>query len=347
MMTHPLILNIELAASKTRAWIRRTFRRNHPVFIYPYRGYGHAGKVVLMGRVLEKITSIHETAEERDGKWHNFKKAWRRYFSYEVPGVTLQARFADQTAQTISDEEGYFEFEFTGDFAALGYGWKPVELEIISVPHNLPFQKSSTGEVILINDRSRFGIISDMDDTVMKSNVVKKFKMLGTMLFNSAETRVAFDGVDTLYQKLNHQDQNPLFFISGSSYNLYDLLEKFCKANQIPRAPMLLRDMGISKTQLFLERSFPFKTGCIEKLLTLFPDLPFILIGDSGQHDPEVYLHIQQKFPDRILGIYIRNVTLLGTRNDELTELQNKHPDFIAIKESQQAIDHAREKGWI
>ncbi|WFB37804.1 DUF2183 domain-containing protein [Kiritimatiellota bacterium B12222] len=333
--------------SKTRAWIRRSLRRNHPVFIYPYRGYGHASKVVLMGRVLEKISSIHEPSKEREGKWHNFKKAWRRYFSYEVPGVRLQASFGGQVLEATSDEEGYFEFEFTGDFSSLGTGWKKIELEILSVPHQLSFQRSSIAEVILVDGSSEFGIISDMDDTVMQSNVVRKLKMLSTMLFNSAESRVAFEGVVDLYQQLNKQDRNPLFFISGSSYNLYDLLEKFCRINHIPRAPMLLRDMGISKNQWFLERNFPFKTGCIERLLRLFPDLPFILIGDSGQHDPEVYLHIQEKYPDRILGIYIRNVTLLGLRNEELSALEKKHPHFKAIKNSQAAIDHAREKQWI
>jgi phosphatidate phosphatase APP1 len=346
-MTHPLVLHIEKGWGDFFAFLRRHLGKQHPVFLYPYRGYGHSSKVMLEGRVLEKMDSIHDSYEERDGKWVNFKKAWRRYYSHEVPGVRLKGTFHGVDVETVSDREGYFTLIFEGDFSDLEPGWKDVALEILQVPHDLGAQKTSLGEILLIDETSEFGIISDMDDTVMQSNVVTKLKMLSTMLFNSAESRVAFDGVVDLYQGLNDGERNPLFFISGSSYNLYDLLVKFCRVNDLPKAPMLLRDMGISEDYWFLKRTIPFKKEEIERLLTFFPDLPFILMGDSGQHDPEIYLDIQERYPDRILGIYIRHVPFLDLRNEELEELEQIHPNFIAIHDSEKAIEHARSRGWL
>jgi phosphatidate phosphatase APP1 len=54
----------------------------------------------------------------------------------------------------------------------------------------------------------------------------------------------------------------------------------------------------------------------IEAILDRFPERKFILVGDSGEHDPEVYAALLRQRPEQILKIYIRNVT----REDEGNE---------------------------
>src|SRR5688572_7337416 len=79
--------------------------------------------------------------------------------------------------------------------------------------------------------------------------------------------------------------------------------------HDIPKGPLLLRDYGISEAQFIASSHREHKKRHIAKLLTTYPNLPFVLIGDSGQHDPEIYSQIVVDFPDRIHVIYIRDVS--------------------------------------
>lgn len=56
-------------------------------------------------------------------------------------------------------------------------------------------------------------------------------------------------------------------------------------------------------------RARDHKRGLIDELLGLYPDLPFIFVGDSGQHDPEIYAGAVDRWGPRIACSYIRDVT--------------------------------------
>ncbi|MEM0970092.1 MAG: App1 family protein, partial [Verrucomicrobiota bacterium] len=101
---------------------------------------------------------------------------------------------------------------------------------------------------------------------------------------------------------------------SSSPWNLYDFLEEVLTVNQIPLGPMFLRDHGLENRRLTLRDHRSHKIQAIEKLLDVFPDLPFLLVGDTGQKDPEIYLEVVQRHSTRIKGVLLRNVTQLLTR---------------------------------
>lgn len=320
-----------------------------PVFIYPYRGFGNGKDAYLHGRVLEKEAIIHsEEFKNADTLWENLRKVWKRYESDEVPGVAVEGKMMGVQATTISDREGYFTLCFEGlPQDQITAGWHDVALRIAHMPFDLDFEEEARGEVLLPSGEADFGIISDVDDTIIESNAMHTWKKFTTMMRKDAHGRVPFDGVDELYESLIQANRNPLIFVSGSSYNLYDMLVAFCEQNGIPKAPFFLRDLGLDARQWIKQDTHSYKTDHIERIFEIYPKLSFILIGDSGQEDPEIYQHIHQQHPGRVKAIYIRHVH--HERRQQAIQKMADESDipFLLISHSQEALDHARKEGYL
>ena len=319
-----------------------------PVIIFPYRGYGNDLKAQIHGRILEKERMIHDDQDLDDTFWNNLRKVWKRYESDEIPQVGIGGEFKGVKATTTSDGEGYFTLVFK-ELEQLGLtdGWHDVALKITDMPFDLEYEESTSGEILISNQENEFGIISDVDDTIIRSEAMSLVKKLRIMLTKDAKDRVAFEGVDELYRKLIAKGKNPLFFISGSSYNLYDMLTKFCEFKNIPLAPFILRDLGLDARQWLKMGTMKYKKQHIEHLLEFFDKIPFIFIGDSGQKDPEIYLDIYNRFPDRVKAIYIRHVHT-DKRKKELEDFaKSTKVPFLIMENSGDALKHATEMGWV
>jgi phosphatidate phosphatase APP1 len=116
---------------------------------------------------------------------------------------------------------------------------------------------------------------------------------------------------------------NPIFYVSSSPWNLHDLLSEFMELNEIPKGPMFLRDYEIHPKKLFASsRDHRHKLERTLKIMADFPELPFILVGDSGQHDAGLYAEAATLHPTRIKAIYIRDVdpATATSRDDHVRE---------------------------
>lgn len=319
-----------------------------PVIIYPYRGYGTGKKFYISGRILEKEHMIHGDGEEHNTIWNNIHKIWKRYESDEIPGVEIEAESNGVTARTKSDDEGYFKltFEVPQDIR-ISDGWHRATLRIINMPYDLEYEETAEASVDICNQENCFGIISDVDDTIIKSSAMNSLKKVHIMLTQNARNRVAFEGVDKLYQRLVSNGRNPLFFISGSSWNLYDMLIDFCNHQNIPKAPFFLRNLGLTPEQWIKKDTSVYKKGYIEHIMQVYDKLSFILIGDSGQKDPEIYTEIHKEFPGRVKCIYIRHVHT-RKREKELQEMaESIDIPFLPIHDSSECLRHAVDMRWI
>src|SRR5690606_27028472 len=130
-------------------------------------------------------------------------------------------------------------------------GWHKGTMEIIEMPFDLEYNRSSEFEVLICDESCEFGIISDVDDTIVKSHATDTLDKVATILAKDAKSRTPFEGVKDLYDALIGSEKRPLFFISGSEYNLYDLLVDFCDHHKICKAPFLLRDLGMNTEKWF------------------------------------------------------------------------------------------------
>jgi phosphatidate phosphatase APP1 len=143
-----------------------------------------------------------------------------------------------------------------------------------------------------------------------------------------------------------------MFYVSNGLWNLYDLLEDFFQLNQIPGGPvLLLRNWGVYRDEILPTQQREHKLGIIGQILDLYTDLRFILIGDSSEADPEIYHEIVHRYPDRILAVYVRDVSRDLARPAAIRALADEIIDagstLLLADDSLTLAQHAVKRGWI
>jgi phosphatidate phosphatase APP1 len=193
---------------------------------------------------------------------------------------------------------------------------------------------------------ARFGIISDLDDTVVRSDVRRRIRMALSVALSNAHTRKPFEGVAAFYRALTH-DHNPIFYVSNSPWNLYHLLLEFLTLQAIPLGPVILRDYGPRR----LLRPVDHKRTQIEAILATYPHLPFVLIGDSGERDPEIYAEVVRRHLNRVTTVYIRSIDEHPKRvaglQRVIDELRTLGCEMVLVPDSKFAAEHAARTGLI
>jgi len=328
--------------------LKRRFGLLDPFEILPYRGHGTSRELFLKGRVLEE-SGITRSGRD-DAVWRNILNMARRFASDEVAGARVRATFQGLQVETTADVEGFFEIHFQLpeplDGAA---GWYRVELTLLSPPSPGGGTVHSTGHV-LVPHGARFGVISDLDDTVVRSSATNVLKMAWIVVRNNAHTRLPFEGVAAFYRALQlgaeGRSSNPIFYVSSSPWNIYDMLVDFLNVHGVPPGPLFLKDWSLG----VLGKHMNYKIGAIRRLLRTYEEMPFVLIGDSGEEDPEIYLQAVREHPGRIMAVYIRDVTP-GERDAEVKaiadEARKLGAEMVAVPDTAAAAEHAASIGLI
>lgn len=345
--------DLESAIDRVSFVVKKRFDLLEPVSILPFLGFGNASHLHLTGRVLEE-EGISQPNED-DAVWTNLRNMWKRYETDEIPNVRIKATFQGQEKIVTTDTEGYFNVTFDfKDPLPEHLPWHIIDLELLDhLVKDQPKVKAQA-EMMVPPADAWFGIISDVDDTILVSHSTEMIKKAQLTFFNNARTRLPFKGVSAFYQALqrgeNGKRHNPIFYVSSSAWNLYDLLVHFCQVHDIPKGPFLLRDLGVTTDKFIKKGHMGHKMEKIEQVFNTYPDLPFILIGDSGQKDPEIYEKIVEKYPHQIQAIYIRDVSKDG-RDQEVhhiaSRLEEKGVEMILCEDTEVAAWHAYEQGFI
>lgn len=266
--------------------------------VVPYRGYGNGVRTIIRARVLreKRITR----ARSAESTWRSVLNAYRRFQSDEVAGATVEITLGSVVAMAVSDDEGYVRVALEGvplDEAL----WHEATLRLGDAP-------PAVAHVLTPTPATQFGIISDIDDTIVQTGATSLRTMVNSVLLQNAATRMPFEGVADLYRAL-HRDVNPIFYVSSSPWNLYDLLHDYMDLNGIPHGPMFLQDWGLDAQTFIHAEHRTHKLREIQALLDFYPSLRFVLIGDSGQLDPEIYLEVIRANPGRVIACFIRDVS--------------------------------------
>lgn len=320
--------------------------------IEPYRGYGMADRAYLKGRVLRGAAV--PASRHDQGTLLNLAGMIQRFESDEVAGARVRVVHPGGEVTVTTDEEGFFEAWIHPDppFAANAL-WHRVELHL---EHPAPAAPSiAPADILIPPPTSAFGVISDIDDTVVKTDATSMLRMARNVLLSNAHGRIPFPGVAAFYRALQHgageSPFNPVFYVSSSPWNLHDVLSEFLTIQQIPIGPLLLRDWGLNAQEAMPTGHAGHKLAAIRRIMDLFPGLPFLLIGDSGQEDPEIYHRVVHDYPDRIRAVYIRNVTPRPERAAAIKklgdEVQRAGSTLILADDTLACARHAAEQGWI
>jgi phosphatidate phosphatase APP1 len=291
----------EQAGDNSRHRLQRRLDVSRAQHIAAYSGYANERQLWVRGRLLADPPLTNATGEE--SWWQNFRATLQRWESDEVAAAKIELRHGDERRTVVTDAEGYYKARFDRD-AEHG---APLEVEAAYTATGIDL--SATHRVFAPVRRAQYLIISDMDDTVLHTGITNLWTAARLTFLGNAKTRKPLPGVAGLYRALsagsNGAVRNPVFYVSNSGWNLYDLLRHFIEINDLPAGPLLLRDLGLNDRH---RSSRTHKSETIRRILARYPSLPAVLIGDSGQHDAELYAVIAESFPGRVLAIYIRDV---------------------------------------
>ena len=316
-----------------------------PPTIIPYRGYGFQNRIYLKGQVLEDRPDFF--SDESDKKSKNIKTMLSRYFSTPLPETKVDIYIADQKYSIHADELGYFSLWVTThkNFEA---GWHQASYSICDAEGKQTCQK--TGDFLIVDKEIDLGVISDIDDTVLVSHATELLRKTRLILTKNSKTRLPFEGVAEFYQLLQQEGQRPIFYVSSSEWNLYDFLADFFKVRKIPKGPFLLQEFKSGFKDLLFSGggSHQHKLQKIRRLMDLYPEMSFILIGDSGQRDPMIYHKALIEFPERIKAVYIRKIKKHDAIAAEIKkDFQKYEVPLLLIKNTEEAEQHAKAQGFI
>ena len=351
-----LALATALEGQVDAAMARRVAKagRRDPLVIHAYRGYGTDTRLRVRGRVLEDAGI--PAAGERDTAWRNVLSTLRRLESDEVPGARVRVRIAGATQDVVTDAEGYFDTWIAPSEALPADTlWHDAALELLAPLDPAKPSPAAIARVLVPPATAKLGIISDLDDTVVQTGATDVRATLRSVFLSNARTRLPFPGVAMLYCALQQgaggRENNPVFYVSSSPWNLYDVLSEFLAVREIPEGPIMLRDWGLSERELLPTSHGSHKLDAIKSIVELYPTLPFLLIGDSGQEDPEIYREVVARYPSRMLAIYIRNVTPNPARADRIRalakEVSEARSELLLAVDSGEVATHALDRGWI
>ena len=327
------------------------------ILITPYRSYGTPSRLYIKGRVLDneplkivKDANIFKT----------IKTTYKQFDTFEIPDAKIDLKLEGGVEESaVTDAEGYFVFDTEIKKNLLPYvdeeGWLDYQLY-----YKGPLGKKTelledpfTGSFLIPDPEAEFGVISDIDDTILQTGVTSflKLRLLKNSLLTNAYDRIPLKGAAEFYQKLhngkNGKPNNPVFYLSNSPWNLYEYLKLFLDHNNFPKGPIMLRNFR-TPFDGAIKPEKPHKQKEITNILKSYPSLKFILIGDSGEHDASIYTEIAEQFPDRILTIYLRSVKHKKQMRRVRSIIDNfETTPMLMVETSREAVEHAREHSFI
>jgi phosphatidate phosphatase APP1 len=265
-----------------------------------YDSFGSGEQLTLEGRVIEE----KKRAEAgKDDSW--FSNLWRNFNflrNSEKKNVALTIVVSGSQLHATSDEEGYFRIS-AKPAKPLAPGWHAIKVS--------GKKAQGEGRTLVIPSTNTHGVISDIDDTVIVSEVNDKKKLLGNTFLQNPSQRRTFSGTARFYKQLlvkNPQaDALPMIYLSASPRQLTDNIASFLTQNEFPAGALITKLVNGDERDPLLDQQ-KYKLAKIESVLAALPWVMFDLVGDDGERDPEIYRAIAEKFPGRVRAIYIRKV---------------------------------------
>ncbi len=274
--------------------------------IIGYRGIANHEKVIISGHAFEK----HKVRDllPHHGRRKNFKQMVRRFRARPLKRISIDIRINGVTKKVRTDSRGFFTCEIQHTFTESG--WYPYEL--YWKRNDKRFQSE-----FYLSDEHETGVISDIDDTLLISHSTRLMKKMILMLFRNAHTRKPIPFLVHFYhhlKELNDAD-NPkdYFYVSNSEWNLYDFLVDFFEINELPKGVFFLQNLkkGLRDFVKKGKLNHNHKLSSIEFLLKFYPTKSYILVGDNGQKDMDIYHQIVSRYPGRIRGVMIRKLSYI------------------------------------
>lgn len=300
-----------LAALMEDAWNRRksdTLReRGWGTKIVPHTGYGSVGFVRVLARVLMSRDPMRAASGDAAGSVQSLRSAeeetrgWRAFVTSPAIDVPVTIRIGEREIDGRTDRSGLVDIVVHGH--GLGPGWHQVEI-------TSPLARPSTASVLIIGTRQTFGLVSDIDDTVLSTSLPRPVIAAWNTFVKAEGTRSPVPGMATFYRELRDSHPGmPVIYLSTGAWNTAPSLTRFLRRNGYPPGPMLLTDWGPTHTGWFRSGQ-DHKRSALARLARELPHVKWLLVGDDGQNDPKIYTEFAARRPDSVRAIAIRQLSV-------------------------------------
>ena len=276
------------------AWRERRARaRGQRATVAGYPGYGGEDWVRVLGRVL-----IVPPLRTRSGGEYAGVRGWRSFAAVPVGFAQVTVIVDGVSHEVVADRGGVIDTVLP---ANLQPGWQPVTM---SVEGSEPFET----RVFIVGSDVRFGVVSDVDDTVMVTALPRPFVAAWNSFVLDDHARTPVPGMAVLLEQIMRTHPgSPMIYLSTGAWNVAPTLRRFLNRNLFPKGSMLLTDWGPTHDRWF-RSGREHKLGNLRRLAQEFPQVRWLLIGDDGQHDEAIYSQFQKEHPEQVAGVAIRRL---------------------------------------
>jgi len=329
-----------------RLLARVTGRLGKPMAPEIYHAVAHDKSVAVKGRVL--LSRKWREPKVSDTKIANLLQMFRRWATPERPFSLVRISAGGTPVEIRSDRQGYFEIELPLDQVH-------ADRILVEMPESNVSQPARHS-IKRPGENSHRMIISDIDDTVLVTHTVKTLRMIATTIFGNALTRQLFPGTVELYRALKRgastdgSENNPFAYVTSSPFKLHGLLQLIFKENELPEGAYFMTDWGIDYDRWFKKSHREHKFESIHQTLDWYPDKSAVLLGDSGQHDTQIYIDLALEYPSRIEQILIHDITgpeRIGLLQAEVEKLHESGTEIDFYSNAGEAAEILLKRGWI
>ena len=282
---------------------RRLTARGWRPAVLPFSGYGRAaapgepdaGWVRVLARVL--LTPPGPGRRRSPAA----VRGWRRFVAAPAPGVPVAVEVAGRRHEVVSGRDGYLDVVLPADLP-------PGPTEALVTVGGAP---PVPAPLYVVPNGPGTGIVSDIDDTVMVTALPRPVVAFWNTFVRQEASRRPVPGMPLLYHAL--LDAHPgafVVYLSTGPWNVAPALEQFLARNGYPPGPLLLTDWGPTDSAWFRSGQ-EHKLTQLGRLLRELPEVSWLLVGDDGQHDPEIYGRIARDAPDRVEAVVLRQLTVI------------------------------------
>ena len=270
-------------------------------------GYGAAGWVRVLARVVltgpgvrdADLPGVGAHPQRSTARPVTAVRGWRSFAVVQAQFATVHAVVGGIRHDLVADRSGYIDSVLP---AALTPGWHDVELVTAD-------GRTAVVPVIVIGSATRFGVVSDIDDTVMVTRLPRPLIAAWNTFVRHDSAREPVPGMADFYRHaFMAQGDVPVVYLSTGAWNSAPAIGRFLRRHGYPTGPLLLTAWGPTNTGWFRSGA-EHKRASLRRLLTEFPGIRWVLVGDDGQRDPQIYAEVARERPERVRAVVIRRLT--------------------------------------
>jgi phosphatidate phosphatase APP1 len=293
--SRPKILWLARLERRFHAWRERRARARGLVpTATGFPGYGGEGWVRVVGRVL----IARPVRDQAPGDYASVR-GWRSFAAVPVGFAQVRVTIEGVSHDVVADRGGVIDTVLPAD---LEPGWQSVTL---SVEDGEPVE----ARVFVVGPDVRFGIVSDVDDTVMVTALPRPLLAAWNSFVVDEHARQPVPGMAVMLERLTRENPGaPVVYLSTGAWNVAPTLIRFMRRHLFPSGSMLLTDWGPTHDRWF-RSGREHKESNLRRLAAEFPDIRWLLVGDDGQHDDAIYTQFAIEHAGHVAAVAIRRLS--------------------------------------